>query len=128
MSFEISKLKDRCCIPKFISYVRSLPCCACGRLSTASHMKSVKYADGSDALAVNACMPTHHVASTRTSREILERAGINIELQHRKLWIGFCERENIAMDRHLDEAEFERLCELHGLREKPPTKRKANFR
>ena len=91
-------------------------------------MISVKRAEGSDALAVNACMPDHHVQSTRTSREILEYAGIDIEKQHEKLWCGFLQ----TLDRMLygipSQEEFEFICGEYGLREKAPAKRKANFR
>ena len=53
-------------------------------------MVSKKLATGSDVLAVPACMPTHHVQSTRSSREILERYGINVPELQIKTWMGFC--------------------------------------
>ena len=127
MSLEIKKTKDRFCSPSFLAYVRSLPCCVCGKPSTASHMVSKKRADGSDALAVNACMPDHHVASTRTSREILEQAGINLRELHIKLWNGFMHDQEIAASIKTQGA-FELVCAFAGLRTPAPTKRKANFR
>lgn len=89
-------------------------------------MISIKRADGSDALAVNACLD-HHVQSTKTSREILILAGINLEEQHRELWSEFLADQGILRYVNSQE-EFERVCETLGLRTKPPTKRKANFR
>jgi hypothetical protein len=94
VSFFVPKAKDRFVSDEFLNYIRSLPCCICGKPSTPSHMKSTKFADGSDALAVPACLD-HHVQSTRTSREILERAGIDIESLHRWLWSEFAERQNL---------------------------------
>lgn len=90
MSLQIAKHKSRFTSEKFLNYIRSLPCCICGAPSTPSHMKSTKFADGSDALAVPACIVNkHHVSSTRTSRKILERTGIDIGELHAKLWNGF---------------------------------------
>ena len=138
VSLEINKLKDRCCIPAFLTYVRSLPCCVCGKPATASHMISIKRADGSDALAVPACMPEHHVSSTRTSREILERNGIDIPELHRNLWRGFLWSQGIhfigriyfvGKDEFAKTQEaFEAICRVRGLVAIPPTKRRANFR
>lgn len=119
----IAKKKDRFVSDSFLNYIRSLPCCICGKPSTPSHMISTKRAEGSDALAVPACIPEHHVQSTRTSREILERAGINIEELHRKLWSGFMREQKICSVVLTQEA-FEELCERHGLRTPAPTTRK----
>ena len=123
MSLEIKKSCDRFCCTDFLNYVRAQPCCVCGKPATASHMKSIKYADGSDALAVPACMPEHHVQSTKTSREILERAGINIEELHVELWNGFMREQGIIRCVKTQE-EFESVCGTFGLMEKAPTKRK----
>jgi hypothetical protein len=123
MPFEIKKRGDRCHIPAFLKYVRTLGCCICGKASTASHMISVKWADGSDALAVNACMPDHHVQSTKVSRDILIRAGIDLEHLHRKLWNGFLLTIGVLTTVNTQQ-EFEELCEKLGLRKTPPTKRK----
>ena len=129
MSLEIQKLKDRVCIPAFLDYVRSLPCCVCGKPSTASHMISKKRADGSDALAVNACMPDHHVQSTKTSREILEKAGIGLARLHIKLWNGFVSQKVGSDYEWFDsQEEFENWCRFWNYIVPPPTKRKANFR
>ncbi len=98
-----------------------------GNLPFRGHMVSKKRADGSDALAVNACMPDHHVASTRTSREILEQAGINLRELHIKLWNGFMHDQEIAASIKTQGA-FELVCAFAGLRTPAPTKRKANFR
>lgn len=86
-------------------------------------MKSVKFADGSDALAVPACMPDHHVQSTKTSREILEKAGVSLDKLHRELWNGFLESQGIIRFVHAQE-QFESVCEKFGLREQAPSKRK----
>lgn len=86
-------------------------------------MISVKRADGSDALAVNACMPLHHVQSTKVSREILERAGIDLEAQHRYLWREFL--RSLGDDREPQTlAEFEAICSELKLRKPAPTNRK----
>ena len=134
MSLEIKKSKDRFACSAFLNYVRSQPCCVCSKPATASHMKSIKYADGSDALAVPACMPDHHVQSTRSSMLILFKNGINIEELHVKLWNGFLyEHVKIwngffykqGIIRLVEtQKDFERVCEAFGLREKAPTKRK----
>ena len=123
MSLEIKKSKDRFTCPEFLNYVRSLPCCVCGKPATASHMKSIKYADGSDALAVPACMPDHHVQSTRSSMLILFKNGINIGELHMKLWNGFLREQGIIRYVKTQE-EFESVCAVFNLREKAPTKRK----
>lgn len=58
---------------------------------------------------------------------ILERNGIDLEELHIDLWNDFLRGEGII--RFVESQErFERVCENFGLREKPPTKRKANFR
>lgn len=128
MSLEINKLKDRVCIPAFLTYVRSLPCCVCGKPATASHMISIRRAGGSDALAVPACMPDHHVASTRTSREILERNGIDIDALHNRLWLGFLHSLGRGFVLSVSQEQFENVCRELNLVALPPTKRKANFR
>jgi deoxycytidylate deaminase len=124
MPLSIKKSKDRFCCPAFLNYVRSQPCCVCGKPATASHMKSVKFADGSDALAVPACMPEHHVASTKTSREILKKAGIKLPVLHLKLWTGFLRSLGRGFVIGFSQEQFEAACGSLGLREKAPTKRK----
>ena len=123
MPLQIKKSKDRFACSDFLNYIRNQPCCICSKPATASHMKSVKFADGSDALAVPACMPDHHVASTKTSREILENAGVSLDKLHRELWNGFLESQGIMRFVHSQE-QFESVCETFGLREQAPTKRK----
>lgn len=123
---QIPKLRDRFCSEEFLNYVRSLPCCVCGKASTASHMRSVKFADGSDALAVPACMPDHHVQSTKTSREILERAGIDIQKLHEKLWNGFLRENHIEWQGVvvITQRVFEEALRVHGMVQPPHTTRK----
>lgn len=123
MSLQIAKHKNRFVSEKFLNYIRSLPCCICGAPSTPSHMKSVKFADGSDALAVPACIVNgHHVSSTRTSRKILERAGIDIAALHRRLWGGFGRQNGLWGDFRVEcdifliaQHDFEELLAAKGL-------------
>jgi len=94
----IPKKRERFVSEPFLNYIRSLPCVVCGAVSTPSHMISAKRAEGSDALAVPACIVNgHHVQSTRTSREILEHAGIDIHKLHRNLWFDFAIAKSIAI-------------------------------
>lgn len=88
-------------------------------------MLSVKYADGSDALAVPACMiGGHHVQSTRTSREILAKAGIDLAALHEWLWRGFLKEENIPAPEILTQEIFEEILKREGLSQVAKTTRK----
>lgn len=122
---QIKKHSQRFCCPSFLNYVRSLPCCVCNAPSTASHMISVKWSSGSDALAVNACMINqHHVQSTRTSKRILEENGIDIPALHQKLWNGFLAENANCFYQIITQEDFERVCEELGFVELPYTRRK----
>jgi hypothetical protein len=58
---------------------------------------------------------------------ILFKNGINIGELYVKLWNGFLREQGII--RYVEtQGEFESVCEMFGLREKAPNKRKANFR
>lgn len=121
----MKKSKDRFFSPPFLAYVRSLPCCACGRPATASHMVSVKWADGSDALAVPACMPLHHVQSTRVSKAILIRAGIDIDALHQILWWGFMRERGVhLLPKSITQQSFEDILREAELTKAAPTRRK----
>ena len=111
MNLVIAKRKDRFQSPAYLKWIRSLPCVACKRAgifsaSTASHMKSIKFADGSDALALPACMPLHHIQSTRSSRELLEKAGIDIEQAQRDCWYLFCKEKKLLPNVNIFIREF----------------------
>ncbi len=123
---QISKLRDRWCCNDFLNFLRRKLCCACNRPASASHMISKKFGAGSDSLAVNACIFTHHVQSTRTSREILERAGIDIEKLHCDLWREYLLTKGVRVQ-DITQQEFERIVTGLGLSHGPKTTR-ANWK
>src|ERR1700733_4145978 len=101
-------MTQRFCSKAYLSFIREQPCCVqgCNGAVTPSHMKSTKYKDGSDVLAVPACIPKHHVQSTKTSREILEAANVELEFLHRNLWFMFCKQHKIVMNVNIMLREF----------------------
>ncbi len=124
MSLQVLKSKDRFCSKKFLDFIRAKPCCICGAPSTASHMESVKWSTGSDALAVPACMINgHHVQSTRTSKRILELNGIDIKYLHWKLWNEFIEEQGDSI-RVFTQSEFEGYLRERGFTEPAYSRRK----
>lgn len=100
-TYFVKKKSNRFVCKPFLKYVRSKPCCApgCTGVSSASHLISKKWATGSDALAVPACIINgHHVQSTKTSVEILEKAGVDLQKLHRTLWFDFLKENSIPRE------------------------------
>ncbi len=129
MNLQIKKSKDRICIPAFLEYVRTLECEDCKALrikqttrTTASHLVSVKWADGSDATAVPQCL-LHHPQSTGQAELLLIIHGVDVEELHRRLWKGFLAEHGMHCD-VLTQEHFECLCREAGFVKEAFTRRK----
>ena len=127
---QIKKHKDRCRIPLFLAYVRTQDCEDCKALgvkqstgTTASHMISVKWAAGSDALAIPQCM-LHHLQSTKSTKESAEKNEVDIPKVHQKLWNGFLQENANCFYQIITQEDFERVCGELGFVELPYSRRK----
>jgi hypothetical protein len=117
------KHADRFTSKDFLAYVREGACTVClflglpcGVECQPSHMISVKWAAGSDALALRACQ-NHHPQSTAAARRVFTDLGIDLNAEHQKLWSGFLRYHGIVgvLVDILTQFEFEALCVEAGL-------------
>ena len=126
MSFPKPSTRERFCSKEYLNFIRSLPCEICKQkenrfsASQPSHMKSSKYADGSDALAVPACQ-SHHPQSTRSARKVFEDAGIDIQLFQEGLWRVFLISHRLDCPDLVTQQIFEIQLENAGMRQAPRT-------
>lgn len=120
MSLQIKKHKDRFYCPLFLEYVRTLGCEDCRVLgltqlyrTTASHLISVKWAEGSDALAIPQCLE-HHPQSSKQAESLLVSKGVDMLTLHRRLWNGFLLEKGIATSKILTQQQFEQKMMVLG--------------
>ncbi len=130
MSLQVKKSKDRFSCPPFLNYVRALPCEDCNALgstqklgTTASHLVSVKWADGSDALAVPQCLD-HHPQSSAQAESLLVTHGVDVEALHVRLWVGFLAEHGRNVVLPMKQEDFERICWQMGFTRDAFTRRK----
>lgn len=129
MSLQIKKHSQRFCCPAFLEFIRTLDCEDCFALglkqklrTTASHLISIKWATGSDALAVPQCLE-HHPQSSGQAAVLLSTHGVDVEVLHRKLWKSFLSNYDIDFP-VLTQEHFEQVCGELCLVEKSFSRRK----
>lgn len=121
MSFQIKKSKDRFCSRVYRMWLCAKRCFFCQSThSDPHHLKTRKFADGSDALCIPVCRECHgKIHAGKIDIRDMEFEG---SLQH--LWVSFLWEHGIEYVLPLTQADFENLLKERGLTEVPFTRRK----